>query len=564
MSTESKGLQWGLGIEHEMHIYHKPSDTTKNINTFTLYNAYDAIQRLISKSNNKDISLDSSEIELIKNVPFEWSGRQCDGKVVIQRVPIQMPEFVTNNPFCSIKDKRTITNMTEEIIILKKMFYKLLKKDSLTQKFIKKYGELTQYPYGMTRYLKYPVGLTKNNDYIFEKDKNGKDKIVPEYNGSYHITFTLPHSKTITNKDFIKIHQNFANQLQWLEPLMLTTYFSGDEYAPGSLRRVRGSFRVMIIGWGNFAGSNVRLFNKGIGRYAKTPTYWRKGLKFIDSNKLKACYKPSLAAKKEGAITSLSSNFRTFGSTDPNRPWHRESGTPMTKPNGIEFRIFDHFNDEYIQHLLLFVSLVAENSRLKKTSEYVYKNKYWIEAMHEIMKYGYNARLSNKYIQLLRDNLGLKINTKSLVAIDVFKTILNELFKKNINGKWSKIFHHKTNKYILKSIINPINFPNVNFNAWRLAFLLKLNKEKTCLNKFNILNHSLKNKKISYNDFTKLFLKKFGKNWKDDVESIVYFYEYMDICNLKKDSYGNINSIVFKKNIQKFKNFNDEIIKYFE
>ena len=32
--------------------------------------------------------------------------------------------------------------------------------------------------------------------------------------------------------------------------------------------------------------SYVRYLNKGIGRYAKTPTYWRKGLHFKDSNKL--------------------------------------------------------------------------------------------------------------------------------------------------------------------------------------------------------------------------------------------------------------------------------------
>ena len=192
-------------------------------------------------------------------------------------VPVKMPEFITNKPFCSISNKRNIINMTREIIEDKEKFYELLKLDNRVKKLIKKYGELIEYPFGMTRYLKYSI--TNNKDtYKFEKNKYGKDILVPEYNGSYHVTFTLPHKKNISNKKFIEIHQNFCNQLQWLEPLMLSLYFTGDEYAPGELKkRVRGSFRVMIIGWGNFAGSDIRLFSKGIGRYAKTKTYWREG-----------------------------------------------------------------------------------------------------------------------------------------------------------------------------------------------------------------------------------------------------------------------------------------------
>jgi hypothetical protein len=240
-----------------------------------------------------------------------------------------------------------------------------------TQNLVSRYGKLSEHPFGMTRYLKCPQ-LVKNYKYIFEKNMSGKDILLPEYNGSYHITLTLPHKKDIKTKDFINIHKNFCNQLQWLEPLLLTSYFTGDEYSPGSLQeRVRGSFRVMMIGWGNLAGTDIRLLNKGIGRYAKTPIYWRKNLHFKDINKLKPCYKPSPMALKEKAISSLSSDFRTFGSTDITRPLHRESGVGMMKPNGIEFRIFDHFSDIYIENLVLLISLVAENSRITKTNGYV-------------------------------------------------------------------------------------------------------------------------------------------------------------------------------------------------
>jgi len=550
---ELKKYNWGLGIEHEMHLFHFPLPSQKNITDFTLFDSESVVKKLIEEKDNSKILLSYDDYNFLKSIPFETSGRRCNNKWVIETVPIKMPEFITNQPFCSISKNRNILAMTREIIRDKEKFYKLMMLDKNTQKLVKKYGELSEYPFGMTRYLKYSLNNT-NGKYKFKKNL-----LVPEYNGSYHITMTLPHKENISNSKFIKIHQNFCNQLQWLEPLLLTSYFTGDEYSPGTLnKRVRGSFRVMIIGWGNFAGSDVRLFNKGIGRYAKTPTYWRKGLKFIDSNKLKPCYKPSVMAKKENAISSLSSDFRTFGSTDPNRPMHRESGVGMTKPNGIEFRIFDHFSDEHIEHLVNLIALIAENSRVKQTKDYVYENKIWIKEMHNIMKNGYKARLSQNYIKLLRNKLGLKIKTTSIIAFDVFKNIYEELWNKNIDGKWSKIFHcMKKPKY-------DYIFPQINKKGWQFAFCVKLNREKTLLKKFNNLSKILtKLKKINYKDFSSIILKTFGKNWKDDIEDIAYLYESFKFATLNKNIDGTLNEIIINKKIQIFKNFNKEIISYF-
>jgi hypothetical protein len=455
--------------------------------------------------------------------------------------------------------------MATEIINDKDKFIELLRLNKDVIKLEEKYGRLIEHPFGMTRYLKYPIGKI-NNKYIFNKDKYGKDLLVPEYNGSYHVTFTLPYTDKTTNNEFIKMHQNFANQLQWLEPLMLSAYFTGDEFAPGSLKRVRGSFRVMIIGWGNLAGSDVRLFDEGIGRYAKTQTYWRKGLKFIDSDKIKPCIKPSEAAKKEGAITSLSSDFRTFGSTDPERPWHRESGVSMTKPNGVEFRIFDHFRDEYIAHLILFISLVAENSRVKHTEGYVYENKVWIETLHNIMKDGYKAKLSKEYIKLLRNKLGLKIKTKSIIAVDVFKIILNELWEKNIYGKWSKIFHNNEKSF---SYYNSLKekilgyFPDINRKGWQFAFMMKLNRNKELLNKFNKLSNIVKNSKINMDELKLIIIKVLGKNWINDIENIAEFYKKINIAHLSFNENGTIHKIEFNKNIKVYFNFNKELELYF-
>ena len=565
---------WGLGIEHEMHIFHKPL-IKNNIQDFILFNSEDAVKRLLDKDNS---NLNEDDYKFLKTVPFELSGRKCSGVSVIQAVPIEMPEFITSDPFCSIPTNHNLINITQNIVLNKERFYKILMKDKITQELVKKYGSLSEYPFGMTRYLKCPLKI-KNNKYLFEKNK-----LWTEYNGSYHVTFTLPYTDKTNTKEFIKMHKNFCNQLQWLEPLLLTSYFSGDEYAPGTLKeRVRGSFRVMIIGWGNLAGTDVRFLNKGIGRYAKTPTYWRKGLHFKDSEKLKACYKPSPLALREKAITSLSSDFRTFGSTDPSRPMNRESGAPMNIPNGVEFRIFDHFNDESLESLVTLISLVAENSRTKKTRGYVYENKIWIDEVHNIMKNGYKAQLSNEYIKLLRKKLGLEINTYSIIAIDIFKQIYKELFDKNINGEWSKIFFC-LEKPDRRSII----LPEINKRAWQFAFMIQLNREKDLLYKFNLLSNYLNDiKTIEIKNFSIAIKEIFGKNWKNDIEDIAYFYESLinenekfiynssEINNINgnalnqnyveliKNRDGTIQKLEILINIPIFKNFNHQMEDYF-
>lgn len=240
----------------------------------------------------------------------------------------------------------------------------------------------------------------------------------------------------------------------------------------------------------------------------------------------------------------------------------------MTKPNGVEFRIFDHFNDENLKHLVEVIGLVAENSRVTKTVGYVYKNKYWIEALHSIMKYGWKAELPKKYIQLLRKKLGLKIKTNSIIAQDVFHKICLELYNKNKKGIWFKLFHsnlEKNENY--NSYIEKLSFPEINKRSWRLAFEMKLNNNKNLLKRFNKLSTILSNKMLNFKDFEHQVLKIMGSNWKYDVVDIAYYYKDMVLKNpteIIKNKNGTIKNIHFFEKIPLFKNFNEKIVNHFE
>ena len=552
---------WGIGIEHEMHVFHLPKFKKTAIKNIILAptekRVFDLIQKLDNLNNNNKLS--GLDIEkFLNSIPYESTGRVCNGKVVINYLPSimrygeseKMPEFITNVPFSN----STFEFYCKKIEKKQNIFFDLLYKLPYSIKQKETYGRFTSYPFGMTSYLKMPKNC--KSKYLFNK------KIFTDYTGSYHVTMTLPFTKKTTTKQFIERHENFANQIQWIEPLLLTAFFSADDKCMGtSKKKVKGSFRVMRVGWGNFAGSDVRKFNKGIGRYANIDTYWRNGLLFHDIEKLRPCYPPSNPARRERGISTLSSNFRTFGSTDPKKPEHRESGSPMTKPNGIEIRIFDHFKIKHLPSLCCLLTYIGGNSKNFKTKNYVYKNKAWIKAMHAIMEDGWCAKLDLEYVNELRKNLNLKIKTKSIIAYDIFKSLHRELYNKNKNGLYAKLLLSKgLNKKLCK-------LPQINMESWQFGFILFLNNDPKILNKVNkIITKINISKSVNIVDFETIYYEYLSKNiWGKSIFNFIYFLNSFDIILIENNNDGTIKSIncINYKKLDKII-LNRRIINFFE
>ena len=137
MSKLSK-YEWGFGVEHEMHIFHRPVKSSA-IKEFILFDGKSAIQRLI-----KDNKLTNDELKLIEEVPFEPTGRLCNGEWVIKKVNVNMPEFITSYPFCSILKNRYISNMTQELRKKTRTYLNILSRDTITQKQINMSGNLNR------------------------------------------------------------------------------------------------------------------------------------------------------------------------------------------------------------------------------------------------------------------------------------------------------------------------------------------------------------------------------------------------------------------------------------
>ena len=541
-------FKWGIGIEHEMHLFHIPENNA--FNSIIAFDGNSALNRLLKAHKSKKIQLTNSDLEFLKSIPFEISGRTCNGIKIINKLPINMPELITAYPFCSVQRDRT-KRAIEDIYEYKIKLIKLLKKDSLTKELIKKYGDINEYPYGMSRYIKY--GKIKNKSYVFNKNSKKEDILYTDYTGSYHITLTLPHTDKTTNEEFIEMHKNFCNQLQWIEPLLLIGYFSGDEYSPGSkYDRVRGSYRIMNLGWGNMAGSDIRLFEKGIGRYAKTKIYWREKFLLHETKNLKPCINASPYAKKEGGLTSYGSDLRTFGE---NEKGIRVSGYKMMKPNGIEIRIFDNFESRYLENLMFFLFLLIENSFNTKTKDYVYKNKTWIKNIREIMKYGYTANIDKSYIQLINKKLNIKIIEKE--DENLYNSLLKALYKKNKNGFYFQLLSPYNYKYVQIETY----FMRINQLSWECAFLLKILNNNKVLIKYNQLLKLIEYlEKFNKTNFEKIVLMTLGNNWKNDIKNIFIFLSETRFIQIKNNNiYINKNRIYNQFNINTIL----ELLKYY-
>ena len=511
---------WGFGIEHETHFLKIKNNEWTNIKSYNIINLEDILQIILYEWDElKDCKgltkiLTEKNYKLLEEIlirKFESTGRKCNGKYVLKPLHeknnklIKMPEFVTNEPFSRSNKKKPIEEYCKEIEKQQDIFQEIIN----TYLFFKKKNTvILPFPFGMSNYL--------NIDNIKQKD----------YTGSFHITITLPYTLKTTEETFLKNHQNFANQFQWLEPLLVSAFFSPDDDAIGNnKKKIKGSFRVNSIGWGNFAGSDVRQFNKGVGRLSNHNNNWRDKMDFFQSEKTNYCKKvsPAILKREPNAKSGFSSDFRTFGGKE------HISGYPMEKPSGVEIRIFDNFPTRYTIHLCRLIIHIAENSRNNPCSNYVYKDKDWIENLQNIMMNGWKTKITKKYLNKLRKNLNLKINTKSLISYDVMNVINDELFEKNKNGLWCELLMKKVYK-------NPPKLIPINRYCLENVYLLKLLNNKNLFNKFKEFKEFIINLEntISYTTFSELFIKKFGKNYKNDIDDIIYLFESLLLIKINK------------------------------
>jgi hypothetical protein len=520
-----KNMMWGMGLEHEVQYFYLPvnRETDKKYPPSEIV-LFESEPQATNLALNSKI-LTESERKLLSTVVYEKTGRKCMGKVILKRIPVYMPEFITGEPFSNIEDPKTIENYFKELLEKEAIFEKIMEKDPDIYNFTKNKFKLIQYPFGMCSNIR----IRKN---YMSDSYDLTNEIYRDYVGSFHYTITLPFEKkeSYTEKDqekFRDLHYNFGAMFQWIEPLLLAAYFSCDQEAMGTKKKkIRGSFRVARVGWGNFAGSDMRKKTTGVGRYADIKPHWRKNFEFDESEIVDKCMPRNPALKEPQSVSSFSSNIRTFGPPTAKKPKERVSGAKMVIPNGVEIRIFDHFPTIHLLSLLQIIVLIAANSTTMTVKDFVYEDKEWIKTLQQIMLQGWKYSVSDLFIQKLKNVLGLQTaKLKSSRAFDVLCGIVDALFEKNKDSDIVFMMYGELRKPFI---------PSINKYSWDFAFMLKLLKDKDLYKKYLIfIDKIIDEKDVSV--FKKLVVEVFGDNWKSNADDILWFLVGKNLLSLEND-----------------------------
>jgi hypothetical protein len=298
--------------------------------------------------------------------------------------------------------KATVSSVTHEMIALRDKFIAEL--NTSLQQIANKHSSLSSVKwmsknYGIVRML-----TNLNNVAIFN-------------NGTYHINITLPtqlnaQGKIKNMQTFIDRHRSVIHYYQWLEPLLIAHYGTGDFLAASSPVFAKGSLRNALSRYIGVGTYNTSKMKKGkiltVDASGNSPP-WMKS--FCS----KSAYEP----------------LKTIG-LDINFNKHYN--------HGIELRIFDWFCEEELDGLLRFL-VHAADAGLEVHPDSPRENTTWNSMVEKILFEGKQAVFTLQEIQLYLEPLKVSIKLfkkKKLWTADEIWNIFSQYICKHYNGECSQ------------------------------------------------------------------------------------------------------------------------------
>jgi hypothetical protein len=372
-SYRSFDYYWGLGVEHETYI---KTSQTKEISTFegcmkperysvnymTIYEPEklrDSLRDLLFLYGGK-ISVPI----LINSHSFTHADVYTIHRTTYEKKPKPNPQYAGETFFDWIC-KHSVWLKTEldkgfmwdgdTIEFMTQHFYKATTAEvmnelrTITDRFNKELGSLPKQgllvAYG-------PLKLAMPVNEPFAIHLTNLRNVAMFNNGTLHINLTLPTrlgwgAKPLWKKKFIKRHQILARLIQWLEPVFVALYGSGDPLARTSDRYAKGSQRVAIsryIGIGTFDTETMPA--------GKILQIQRGAIPWYDRLVEQTNY---LSLEKIG----LDLNFQKHGA------------------HGLELRFFDQMSYDLLENVLKHLVLLMDYSMILKDAENPVKNPVW-------------------------------------------------------------------------------------------------------------------------------------------------------------------------------------------
>lgn len=463
-------LYWGVGIENECYLEFSKRKTVplsfiKNngrrerysIDYFTNY--YDNIYR-----ESLDYTFNKSNYDLpvmmnahsflncdINNQPKTLYTKNSEnnpnysGKSLFEYLQEKNQYFVDeyNKSFVFDGDtvefisqkfyKATINDSIDELIELKKNFNYQLQKTFRENNLFYDYGEISI----STNNNPFAIFLTNSKNYnIFN-------------NMTYHLNFTMPtkldsKSKIENRAKFTKDHSNAIRAIQWIIPLFIAKYGSGDILRHPNKYLTLSSQRCALsryIGVGTY-DTNKMIPGK-ILQINTDESYIHK----YNGNWYKKYYEHS--GYKALNYIGMDFNFNKH------------------KNHGIECRIFDYFPEVYLEEVMKFIVYLLDFSLDIDVLEPA-SNKEWNELVYNIIIHGNQYRITNNILETYSRLFSINFEDNTIEYI--YYSIFNQLDKKYKNtGLCSQCMIRKTIDNTVETIDNfNISIETINENITKI------------------------------------------------------------------------------------------------
>jgi len=434
---QSNDFYWGVGIENECYLEFSKKRTVNkefllknavherySVNHFSNYKEnifQNSLEKILNEEeyeipvllnahsftktdiNNQHITLKPLNIEDEKVLNSEYSGES-----VMERIQKHNSYFIDEHQKKFIFDGDTIEFVTqnfyktdvdtviEELATIKNDFTSNLQEVFVNEKIFAEFGTIKisseNHPFA--------IFVSNNENYsVFN-------------NMTYHFNLTIP---TELNKEgeikdkieFIKSHQRTIRLFQWLSPLFIIKYGSSDylSHHDNSVNLTKASQRCAMSRY------------IGVGTY-DTDVMKTGKIVQMDFKEHPMHENPKWWVNRYSEI----SDYQTIDKIGLDVNFHKH------KNHGIEFRLFDYFDEKHLHEVLRFLVYIMDHAIVSEVENPIC-DLDWNNFVYESILNGKETIVSPEFISILEKIFMVKLDSTNPIKIfDQLYSFLNDTY----------------------------------------------------------------------------------------------------------------------------------------
>jgi len=245
-------------------------------------------------------------------------------------------------------------------------------------------------------------------------------------NGTYHINLTAPtrlgpDGKIADRPDFIRRHQKIIRLFQWLEPLFIVIYGTGD---------------ILAAGKHNFGFSRGSL-RAAMSRYIGCGTYNTVAMKNGKCNTISAADAPVAAADGWYNTLHRDSAYNALNDIGLDINFNKHYN------HGIELRFFDWFPEDRLEELLEICICLMDHALQHDLMEDCRSNKIWNKLMQRALYDGPRMKIWTSELRSLQTSIKCP-DLKGFDTKDIWKSLVRSVSKYKEVGECCCLMLDKT------------------------------------------------------------------------------------------------------------------------